>query len=323
MTKPPRPTEGAAHAVTDRFTLSAPLPTSGLGIDSIRKKSDTWITGIARLGCTIPGDLCFCDREPAADLRDIQEGSIILCAERLVEHVESRFPGAVCISLPDPRATFIDLGHRLLAEGRVKVSSVIPRPLGVHPTVEVGTHTVIDPETHIERGVKIGAQCVIHRGTWIKEGAVVRDNTVVGVEGINGYCGLDGIQRRFPHFAGTIVGNRVEIGAGVVIARGILNSTGIGTDSVIGNLSNIGHVVDVGDGVWMSVGCLIGGHTRIGAGAVLGMGVTIRDNLDIGHHAQIGMSSVVVRSVPPDTSVFGNPARTVPPIQAGPRRHRG
>lgn len=290
------------------------------GVEGLRQHDQQLVTGLARLGYAAHGDLCFCDREPGADLKEIAAGTIILCTEGLIDHLRQRFPAASCVALPDPRAAFIDLGHRLLAEGKVEVSVAVPRPFGIHPTAQVGAQSVIHPETRIDAGVKIGAQCVIHRGTWLQAGAVVRDNTVVGVEGINAYRGLDGRQRSFPHFASVIVGENVEIGAGTVVVRGILNSTRIGRDSVIGNLSNIGHVVEIGEKVWMSVGCLIGGHTRIGDGATLGMGVAVRDNVEIGEKAQIGMASVVVKSVTANTSMFGNPARAIPSIQAGPAR---
>lgn len=311
---------GMESAKLDRFSLNPPQTISALGLSAAVEMASVSISGIARLGYTSPGDICFCDREPGAELEAIPAGTIILCTENLARCLRQRFPTVVCIPLPDPRSSFIDLGHRLLVEGRIDVSVAVPRPFGIHPTVLIGVQSVIHPETRIDEGVKIGAQCVIHRGTWIQAGAVIRDNSVVGVEGINAYRGQDGRQRSFPHFASVIVGENVEIGAGAVVVRGILNSTRIGRDSVIGNLSNIGHVVEIDEKVWMSVGCLIGGHTRIGAGATLGMGVTVRDNIEIGERAQVGMASVVVKSVAPDTSVFGNPARAVGPIQAGPVR---
>ncbi|MEW6133716.1 MAG: DapH/DapD/GlmU-related protein [Pseudomonadota bacterium] len=303
----------------ERFNLARPGSLADLGISAADGGSRAVVSGLARLGHTASGDLCFCDREPAADV-EVADGTVILCTEALQASLQKRFAKAVCIALPDPRAAFIDLGHRLLADGVVEVSAAVPRPFGIHPGAHIGEHSVVHPEVRIDDGAKIGAQCVIHRGTWIRAGAVIRDNTVVGVEGINAYRGLDGRQRNFPHFASVIIGENVEIGAGAVVVRGILNSTRIGRDSVIGNLSNIGHVVEIGEKVWMSVGCLIGGHTRIGAGATLGMGVAVRDNVEIGENAQVGMASVVVKSVAPNTSVFGNPARAMGPIQAGPVR---
>jgi UDP-3-O-[3-hydroxymyristoyl] glucosamine N-acyltransferase len=278
------------------------------------------ITGIARFGHSQAGDLSFCDREPEMESCEIQVGSQVLCPECLADALSWRFPGVLCIPVADPRSLFIDIGRQLLEQESVAVSSAIPRPFGIDPTVRIGSQTVIHPETRIDEGAVIGAQCVIHRGTWVQSGAIIRDNTALGVEGINAYRGLDGKLRNFPHFAGAIIGANVEIGAGSVIVRGILTSTQIGNHSIVGNLCNIGHGVELAENVWISVGGLIGGHTRIGAGATLGMGVAVKDNIEIGAGAQIGMGSVVVKSVKAQSSVFGNPASVVRPIKAGPDR---
>jgi UDP-3-O-[3-hydroxymyristoyl] glucosamine N-acyltransferase len=282
---------------------------------------DVMVKGLTRLGHGEPGDLCFCDRDPGPTLDVLPSGLIVLCTAELAQLLAPRFPDAIWIPLLDPRAVFIDLGVQLLSKGAVDVSDAVPRPLGVHPTAKIGAHTVIDSGVRIDEGVIIGHHCVIHRGTWIQTGSVVRDHSVIGCEGINAYRGLDGRQRGFPHLAGVLIGERVEIGASTVIPRGILTSTCIGEGSVIGNLCNIGHGAVIEKEVWMSVGCLIGGHTRIGEGATLAMGAAIRDNLEIGAGAQVGMGSVVARTVEPNTSVFGNPARSVPgQVKAGPER---
>lgn len=303
----------------ERFNLCTPFNLVSCGF-AIELRADVLVTGIARLGFSIRGDLCFCVEEPASELRDIASGTMIFTTTDLAAKLQSRFPGVLCVTMSDPRASFIDLGQRLLSDEAVEVSPIIPRPLGVHPSAQIGTNSMIHPETRIDEHVTIGSQCVIHRGAWIKAGAIIRDNTVIGVEGINAYLGQDGRKRGFPHFAGVIIGENAEIGAGVVVVRGILNSTIIRQNSVIGNLSNIGHGVEIGEKVWMSVGCLIGGHTKICDGATLGMGVAVKDNIVIGDCAQVGMASVVIKSIPAKTSVFGNPARKVGPIQAGPLR---
>jgi len=278
------------------------------------------VSGIARFGHTQAGELCFCDRVPGAEYAEVAAGSLILCGEDLAVTLSHRFPGITCLPVADPRALFIDLGHRLLAAESVAVSDAVPRPFGIHPGTKIGAYTDIHPETRIDEGVHIGAHCVIHRGTWIQAGTIIRDNTTIGVAGINAYRGLDGKVRNFPHFASVIIGPGVEIGAGTVVVRGITTSTQIGAESVIGNLCNIGHGVEIGERVWMSVGTLVGGHTRIHDGATLGMSVAVKDNIEIGAGAQIGMGSVVVKSVKPHASLFGNPARMVGPIHAGPNR---
>jgi UDP-3-O-[3-hydroxymyristoyl] glucosamine N-acyltransferase len=301
----------------ERFALREPCLLSVLGVELPVGARDIAIGGIARFGATSPGDLCFCDRLPG-DAFSVEPGSVVFCPQELLGALEARFPAACFVPLDDARAAFIDLGVRLLDAGAT--GSPVPGPLGVALTARIGAGTVVHPESRVDSDVEVGSNCVIHRGTWLQQGAKVRDGTVIGSEGINAYRGKDGRQRGFPHFAGVVVCAGAEIGAGAVVVRGILNSTRIGRDAVVGNLANIGHGVEIGDRVWMSVGCLVGGHARIGVGATLGMGVVVRDNVQIGGSAQIGMASVVVRDLDADVSVFGNPARVVPRIQAGPVR---
>jgi UDP-3-O-[3-hydroxymyristoyl] glucosamine N-acyltransferase len=312
-------TDNVEAVGAERFALRTPFALSKTGFTVPTGLSDVLVQGIARLGATAAGDLCFCDRPPGNHIVSVPAGTIIFCPKDMLESLGDRFAGAHIVPLDDPRAAFIDLGHKLLAANEVGLSFPIRMPFG-SASAMIGEGTIVHPEARIDAGVRIGANCVIHRGVWLQEGVTIRDNSVIGSEGINAYRGADGRQRGFPHFAGVIVGEGVEIGSGVVVVRGILNSTRIGAGSVIGNLTNIGHGVEIGDKVWMSVGCLVGGHTRIGSGATLGMGVVVRDNIKIGRSAQIGMASVVLRNVDPDVSVFGNPARVVPRIQAGPDR---
>ncbi|MEZ5646625.1 MAG: DapH/DapD/GlmU-related protein [Burkholderiaceae bacterium] len=305
----------------ERFALRSRFTVSDLHAEAASSPArDVTIAGIAAMGHGIGGDLCFCDREPRLPSPALAHGTIILTTRALEPTLTERFPGAVLVVLADPRAVFLDALSRWLDDGHIEVSSLMEGPLAVHASARIGSHTVLHPEVRIDENVRIGSNCVIGRGTWLQKGAVVRDGAVIGTEGINAYVGADGIQRGFSHLGSTIVGARVEIGANAVLARGILRSTVIGDDTIIGNLSNIGHGTRLGRKVWMSVGCMIGGHTTFGDMATCGMSVTVRDNISVGERAQIGMGSVVVKSVPPEASMMGLPARPSPPLSAGPSR---
>jgi len=276
------------------------------------------LRGVACFGKAEKDELCYCDRSPKS-WRDDDE-SVILCTPEVEKELALKTPRARHLVVDDPRAGFIDLTRQLLASNTIEVTALIPRPFGISVTARIGTQSEIHPEARIDDDVVIGSNCTIHRGVWLQRGVKIGDGAVIGAKGINAYVSRDGRLLDFPHLAGAIIGAGVSIGANAVVMRGVLTSTVIGAENIIGNLCNIGHGVRLGERCWMSVGCLIGGHTSIGDGATLGMGSVIRDNLLIGENTQIGMGSVVVKNIAARASVFGNPARSVTAIKAGPSR---
>lgn len=278
------------------------------------------VCALARFGQAGAGQLCFCDGSPPSDFVRPDDRSIVLCGTDIQAELAQRLPLACLAVVDDPRAAFIDLARALLDAGILDISSLVPAVRGVDATAAIGSNSVVHPEARLDGGVVIGANCVIQRGVWLQAGARVGDGTVLGAMGINAYRAKDGRVMDFPHLAGLVIGEGASIGSNAVLVRGILTSTHIGRDSVIGNLCNIGHGVEIGDRAWMSAACCVGGHTKLGRGATLGIGAVLRDNLVLGDEAQVGMGSVVVRNVPAGASVFGNPARAVARIAAGPAR---
>lgn len=60
--------------------------------------------------------------------------------------------------------------------------------------------------------------------------------------------------------------------------------------------------------VTFSAGVLVAGWATIGSGACIGSGARIREDLTIGSVALVGMGSVVINDVPPNTTWAGVPA---------------
>lgn len=105
----------------------------------------------------------------------------------------------------------------------------------------------------------------------------------------------------------------VNLGKGCVIGydSAIACDTTVGDFvTVLGN-SSIGHDVIIGD--WSHIGgsVFLGGGVEIGEGVTLQTGVRVVPHKKIGDHAYIGIGSICLKSVKPNTTVFGYPAKKI------------
>ena len=275
------------------------------------------LRGVCNGRTPVTQTLCFIDRTPSQDILEKLDQMVVLTTEGCFVG----YSNEAILKLEDPRAVFIDLIRTLQQQKYfLPLTSLANQRPSIDARASIHPSAQIEDGVFIGAGTQIGSGCVIKAGTWIGEHVIVRENTVIGCDGIALHKAVDGRVLRFPHLAGVYLETEVELGASCVIPRGILTSTRIGRNSIIGNLCNIGHGSTIGEKVWMSVGTLIGGHSVIGAEATIGMGGCVRDNLRVGRNASIGMGSVVAKDVPDDTSVFGNPAKHIPSLNAGPQR---
>jgi serine O-acetyltransferase len=81
----------------------------------------------------------------------------------------------------------------------------------------------------------------------------------------------------------------------------------------------IGETTEIGDNVLMYQGSTLGGtgkekgkrHPTVGDNVVIGADATVLGAITIGNNAKVGAGSVVVKPVPPNTTVVGVPGRVV------------
>ncbi len=103
----------------------------------------------------------------------------------------------------------------------------------------------------------------------------------------------------------------IEIHPGARIGSGFFIDHGMGVV--------IGETTEIGDNVTLYQGVTLGGtgkdtgkrHPTIGTGVIVGTGARVLGPLEIGDGAKVGAGAIVIKDVPPNSTVVGNPGRPV------------
>jgi serine O-acetyltransferase len=103
----------------------------------------------------------------------------------------------------------------------------------------------------------------------------------------------------------------IEIHPGATIGPGFFIDHGMGV--VIGETTEIGEDVTIYQGVTLGGTGKHGGkrHPTVHDGVIVGAGASVLGPLDVGEGAKIGAGSIVVKDVPANTTVVGNPGKPV------------
>lgn len=169
--------------------------------------------------------------------------------------------------------------------------------------------------------VSLGSRNIVEAGAVIVGPIVVGDNNYFGP-----YCVVgapaeddvvadslrrDGLQAAAE---GSVrIGDRNVIREFVTVHRGLTGETVIGDDCYVMARSHVAHDCIIRDEVKIATNVQIGGYSWIGRGTYLGLSSSLHQFVVVGGHSMVGMGSILTRTTPPGSLLYGNPARLVRP----------
>lgn len=217
--------------------------------------------------------------DDAADILGINSRAELASVSRGLRQRKNAELMAAGVTIEDPATTFID------------------------QDVEVGADTIIKPGVSLERGTRIGADCIIHSGSrlvgsTLGDKAVILNHCVVS----DSIVGAGASIGPFAHLRGDAhVGPRAKVGNFVELKKTVLGQGSKAShlsylgDAVIGADVNIGagtitcnydgvrkQVTTIADGAFIGSGTQLIAPVTVGEGAYVGTGTTIRENVPPG-----------------------------------------
>lgn len=270
---------------------------------------DTEIKGVAGISDAREGDITFLSS--AKLLKELSESkaSAVLVKDEIPELKKPQ------VKVPNPQYAFARLlGHFYVKpvtpsgisdKAYVSKTASIGRDVSIYPfsyvsdNVTIGDKAVIFPGVFIGEGSSIGEGCLIYPNVTVREKVkigkrtIIHSNAVIGSDGF-GYVFEKGVHFKIPQIGGVVIGDDVEIGAGVTIDRATTGNTIIGNGTKIDNLVQIAHNVKIGENAIIISQVGIAGSSQIGNYVILGGQVGVADHTIIDDGCMVGAQSGVM-----------------------------
>lgn len=180
----------------------------------------------------------------------------------------------------------------------------------------IGRDCKIAPTAVIEPGVILGDRVTLDHFSVIRSGSILEDDVTIGCGSVIGAEGFQIIRAEgippmhITHTGRCRICADVYISDHVTIEKSIFaEETYVGEHTKIDHLCCISHNVTIGAGAIITpLVCLLGSSV-VEENSWIGGGASVLNRVVVGANSMVGMGSVVTRDVPPNTLVYGSPAK--------------
>jgi len=233
--------------------------------------------------------------------------SLVICTPEYKDKIAASY-----VISDQPRLDFLRVIGHFYAPASARGTSPLAR---INPSarlgkdVAVGANSAIGPNVTVGDGTAIFENVVVSGEVTIGKRCILKSNCVIGEEGFGFAYNEFGVPEHFPHIGSIEIGDDVWIGACSTVERATIDKTVIGSNAKIDDLVQIGHNCVVGANCLVMAGSILCGGAVLGRGCWIAPNTTVREKVHLGDAAYTGLGAVVIKDVPDNMIVVGNPAR--------------
>lgn len=216
-----------------------------------------------------------------------------------------------CLIISDtPELLFYDMHEYLYAQTNfysdLKFSPLIGINCNIDNSVKISNGVIIGDN------VSIGANSVILPGSIIDNNVNIGNGVIIGSEGFHIIFNSQNSPLRIHHVGKCHICEGVFIGDNTCVCKNLFaGETYIGARSKIDNLCHIAHNCFIDEDCVLTAGVTLCGSVTIKKFVWMGPNSSVMKKCVVGEHSTIGIGSVVLRNVLPNTTVFGIPAKKI------------
>lgn len=283
------------------------------------------VSGICGIKEAKPGDITFVANSKYLSLLESTRASAIITSKEVkradrpiirTENPSLAFAKLVALWVPAVEEHPQGISPKAVIGARVRLGAdVAIQPFAViEEDAQIGDRSVIYSGCHVGKRSRIGNDCLIYPNVSIRERVeighrvIIHSGTVIGSDGF-GFATVQGIHHKIPQIGTVLIEDDVEIGANVTIDRARFGTTVVGRGTKIDNLVQIAHNVQTGSHCILVAQSGISGSTKLGNNVVVAGQAGVVGHITIGDNVMVGAQAGVSKSVPPNTAVWGTPAK--------------
>lgn len=285
------------------------------------------IHDVAKIEEAQPGEISFISNPKYAKFIETTKASAVIVSRDFppTNHATIRtqnpylsFLKILVVFHPDEETVSLGTHPSAVIDATAKIGAAchIGACVVIDQNCQIGTNVTLYPGVVIGRNAQVGDNTVLHANVVVRErvrignNVIIHGGTVVGSDGF-GFAREGEHYHKIPQVGIVIIEDDVEIGSNCSIDRATLGHTIIRKGAKLDNLIQVAHNVEIGPDTVIAAQSGIAGSTKIGHHVVVGGQVGFVGHIEVGSNTTIAAQSGVSKSLPPDSTYFGYPARPI------------